>query len=187
MFRAVCTLCALPALAAPMFSAEPAGKIVRPAAGSWLREGKIDIAATAPGGRLLLDGVALDAEEPFPNVFRAPIDAAPGEHVITLEWPGGKREARIHVGPSAPQGFREFVAHPPAAAACASCHALSRRGRFRFSGGCFGCHAKEGFAKVHSHEPHVLESCGLCHNAHGSTAAKHLLLSREQACKQCHN
>ncbi len=184
MRRAVC---ALLAFAPPVFSAEPVGKIMRPVDGAWLREGKIDIAAAAPGGRLLLDGIALDAEEPFPNVFRAQIDAALGEHVITLEWAGGKREIRIHVGPSAAEGFREFAPHPPAAVECASCHALSRRGRFRFSGGCFGCHAKEEFPKVHSHEPHVLESCGLCHNAHGSTAAKHLLLTKEQACKQCHN
>ncbi len=178
---------ALPALALSGLCAEPEGKIVRPAAGSWLRAGAIEIAAAAPGGKLSLDGVALDAEEPFPNVFRAQAEAAPGEHVIALEWAGGRREARIYVGNSPPAGFRAFVAHPPAAAACASCHGLSRRGRFRFTGGCFGCHARKGFAKVHSHEPHVLESCGLCHNAHGSTAAKHLLLPKEQACKQCHN
>ena len=184
MFRA---LAAALVLVMPLFSAEPAGKVMRPADGAWFSEGIVDIVASAPSGRLLLDGVGIEFDEPFPGVLHAKVEASAGNHVITLAWPDGKLDSRIFVGASAIAGFKEFVSHPPSTIKCENCHSLSRRGRFRFSGDCFGCHVKDTFAKVHSHEPHVLQSCGRCHNAHGSTSEKHLILAKELACKQCHN
>ena len=184
MFRA---LAAAFVLAMPLFCAEPAGKIMRPADGAWFREGIVDVVASAPSGRLLLDGVAIEFDEPFPGVLHAKVEGTAGKHVITLTWADGKLESRIYVGASAIAGYKEFVSHPPAAIECEACHSLSRRGRFRFSGDCFGCHVKDAFAKVHSHEPHVLQSCGRCHNAHGSTTAQHLVMAKDKVCKQCHN
>ncbi len=184
MFKA---LAAALIFALPLIPAEPAGKIVRPANNAWFRGGVIDVVATAPSGTLLLDGAAIEAEEPFPNVLHATIEATPGSHEVSLKWAGGEQTARIFIGASAPIGYEKFVSHPAPAIECESCHSLSRRGLFRFSGDCFGCHVKDAFAKVHGHEPHVLESCGRCHNAHGSTTDKHLVMAQELACKQCHN
>ena len=68
---------------------------------------------------------------------------------------------------------------------CTHCHSVSRRGRFRFGGGCRACRGEEQFIHTHSRHPHELASCGMCHEAHGSSDAKHLVLQPEQACKQC--
>ena len=163
------------------------GKIVRPADRSILPAGEISIAATGPGARLELDGQVLPAHEPFPDIFHAKVTPAPGEHSLALVWEGGRREIRFFVGGGAPEGFAPFRLHPPFAVDCRNCHALSRRGRFRFKGDCFACHNKTKFVESHQHAPHVLRDCGQCHNAHGSTAADHLIVDREQACKLCHN
>ncbi|MCY3775440.1 MAG: hypothetical protein OXH11_05620 [Candidatus Aminicenantes bacterium] len=163
------------------------GKIVRPPDRSILPAGEISIAATGPGARLELDGQLLSAHEPFPDVFHAKVTPAPGEHSLALVWEDGRREIRFFVGEGAPEGFAPFRLHPPFAIDCQTCHALSRRGRFRFKGDCFACHNKTTFVDSHQHAPHVLQDCGLCHNAHGSTVAHHLVVSRDTACKLCHN
>ena len=168
-------------------SAQQEGKILRPENGAALPPGEISVVATAPGGRLELDGQAIPAEEPFPNVFHGRTNAAPGEHALALVWEGGRKEIRFHVGDDPPVGFQPFRLHPPVATACTHCHGLSRRRRFRFTGGCFACHEQKTFAGVHDHAPHMLEECGQCHNAHGSTAKALLTLPREKACKLCHN
>jgi predicted CXXCH cytochrome family protein len=84
--------------------------------------------------------------------------------------------------------------HPvsPAPAACGySVHPVSRvnqRGRFRFKGGCFDCHQSDGSSKIHApHSESILIQCGVCHNAHGSTAKALLLYPKETACRQCHD
>ena len=130
------------------------------------------------------------AEQPFPNVFHAKLKAPAGEHKLVLVSAEGSQEIRFYTGPQPPAGFVPFKQHPPVAGVeCTQCHELTRRGRFHFKGGeaCLSCHQKETFAKVHSHTPEVLNECGLCHNAHGSTAKAHLLFPKETACKQCHN
>lgn len=163
-------------------------KIVRPSDHSALATGPIDIAAMAPDGRLELDGRPVEAEHPFPNVLHARIDAEPGEHVVALIWEGGRREVRVYVGEDPPAGYQPFRMHPPPAGlACTECHALSRRGTFRFRGDCFTCHTDEQFTAKHPHPKHVLEQCGMCHNAHGSTAAALQLYDRDTACRQCHS
>ena len=168
-------------------SAGQEGKIVRPSDRSILPAGEISIAATGPGARLELDGQVLPAQEPFPDVFHAKLTPTPGEHSLALVWEGGRREIRFFVGEGAPEGFASFRLHPPFAIDCQQCHTVSRRGRFRSKGSCFSCHGKASFVETHQHAPHVLRNCGQCHNAHGSTAADHLIVSREQACKLCHN
>jgi predicted CXXCH cytochrome family protein len=171
---------------------DEAGKILRPADKSAHVKGSIDIVATAPSGKLELDGKPIPVEQPFPNVFHGVLQAAPGQHTLVLKWDGGQKEVRFFAGPNAPASFTPFVEHPPnAGVECTQCHELSSRGRFRFKGGCFECHTQfrqqEAFAKVHTHPPSVLEQCGMCHNAHGSTVKSHLLHSKENACKICHN
>ncbi len=168
--------------------AEDAGKIMRPSDGSALPSGVVDVVATAPAGKLELDGKPVAAEQPFPNVFHASLKPAPGTHTLALVWEGGRKEIRVFTGPGAPAEFKVFRQHPPLAdIPCTQCHELSKRGHFRFKGGCFDCHQQDGFAKVHSHKPDVLSECGICHNAHGSTVKAHLLYPKETACKQCHS
>ena len=165
-----------------------AGKIMRPPDSSALPAGEVSIVATAPAGKLELDGQPIEAEEPFANVFHAKLTPAAGEHRLTLVWDGGRKEVRFFVGENAPAEFKPFQDHPPVPGVeCTQCHGVSRRGRFRFKGGCFDCHEQEPFVGVHAHPVHDFVECGQCHNAHGSTAAKHLILPREVMCKLCHN
>ena len=168
-------------------SGDEEGRILRPQDGSALASEEISIVATGTGARLELDGQQIPVQEPFPNVFHAKLKPSPGEHRLALIWEGGRREIRFFMGENAPATFRPFKQHPPVATECTQCHSLSRRGRFRFKGGCFDCHDKETFVGPHEHAPHILEDCGSCHNAHGSTSASHLLLPRQQACRLCHN
>ena len=110
--------------------------------------------------------------------------------MLVLAWKDGQTAVRFFTGPNPPASFATFRQHPPQQdVKCTQCHELSQRGRFRFKGGtaCFGCHQPEGFAKVHTHTAEVLNECGLCHNAHGSTSKAHMLYAKEVACKQCHN
>jgi predicted CXXCH cytochrome family protein len=142
----------------------------------------------APGGRLELDGQPVDAEQPFPNVLHAKLPAGPGEHTVALIWEGGRQEVKVFVGDHPPEGFKPFRMHPPPAGLdCTKCHGMSRRGRFRFEGDCFTCHTDEQFTAKHPHPKHVLEQCGMCHNAHGSTADALQIYPRETACRQCHS
>lgn len=167
---------------------DDSGKIMRPADKSAHAKGWIDVVATAPSGKLELDGKPVQVAQPFPNVFHGILKADAGEHALVLTWEGGRKEVRFFVGPGAPSSFTPFVSHPPIAGVeCTRCHELSARGRFRFKGGCFDCHQQQSFAKIHSHPPSILDQCGMCHNAHGSTVKSHLLHSRENSCKLCHN
>ena len=164
------------------------GKILRPADNSSFTSGEVDLIATAAGGSLQLDGAPIQASQPFPNVFHATLKASPGLHSVVLSWDGGKKEARFFVGANPPSGFQPFRQHPPIPGVqCTQCHGLNQHGRFVFKGGCFECHKRDEFAKIHTHDPSVLEQCGMCHNAHGSTVKAHLLYPKETACKICHN
>ena len=164
------------------------GKIMRPVNGAALTETKVDIVATAPQGKLELDGKAIPAEEPFGDVFHAVVQAAPGRHTLALVWEGGREQVQFFVGDDAPAEFKPFFQHPPLAdVACTQCHGVSRRGRFRFKGGCFACHDKAAFTTTHEHPVHQIQECGMCHNAHGETSKAMLTMPKEILCKQCHN
>jgi hypothetical protein len=120
---------------------EEAGKIMRPPDRSSHQSGQIDIVATAPSGKLQLDGTPIDFEQPFPNVLHASVKAKPGLHSLALIWESGKKEVQFFVGSNPPAGFQTFHQHPPLAGVqCTQCHGLSRSGRFVFKGGCFDCH-----------------------------------------------
>ena len=177
----------IPIVLVSLAAAQDGGKIVRPSDGAALPQEEITFAARAVGGRLELDGKALAAEQPFPDVLRARLKPSPGPHTLALVWEGGRQEIRFFAGEGAPAGFKPYRQHPPVPTECSQCHGLSTRGRFRFKGGCFDCHKQEAFSKTHSHTPDVLVECGQCHDAHGSTEKAHLLLPREKACKLCHN
>ena len=181
--RLLLALCALD-------GADQAGRILRPVDKASLPDGSVDIVATAPEGRLEIDGKPVPIERPFPNVLHAKTTVTPGEHELALIWEDSRTAIRFFAGPKAPAEFAAFRHHPPVQdVKCTQCHELSQRGRFRFKGGdaCADCHPATGFVKVHTHLPEVLTQCGLCHNAHGSTSKAHLLYSKEIACKQCHN
>jgi predicted CXXCH cytochrome family protein len=167
--------------------ADERGKILRPLDGAAVAAGPLSIVARAPNGRFELDGREIAAERPFPGVLHARATPAPGSHTLALVWDTGRHEVRFFTGPGAPADFKPYRVHPPANVACTQCHGLSKRGRFRFSGGCFDCHATAEFPRAHTHTPDVLEECGECHNAHGSTERALLELPRAKACKLCHN
>ncbi len=168
-------------------NAQEEGKILRPVDGAALATETVDIVATAPAGCLEIDGKPIEVQEPFPNVFHAKVPASAGEHSLALVWEGGRKEIRFFVVKEPPPGFQAFQQHPPLEEVeCTQCHGVSRRGRFRFEGGCFDCHIEDNFTKTHPHPVHVLQECGLCHNAHGSTAKGLLLYPKEKACKLCH-
>jgi predicted CXXCH cytochrome family protein len=192
MFRAKsgCVLAAAIAVTCGLAPAadDTAGKILRPADRSSYQGDQIDVVATAPSGKLHLDGGVVESEQPFPNVLHATLKAKPGLHSLVLVWEGGSKEAHFFVGPNPPAGFQPFRQHPPVPGVqCVQCHGLSRNGRFVFKGGCFDCHQRDRFDGIHTHDPGVLEQCGMCHNAHGSTARANLVYSKEAACKLCHN
>ena len=164
------------------------GVIVKPPDGAWLSGAEVQIIARGESAKILLDGNPLETKEPFPGVYAVIVELLPGAHRLRLESPAGTSEISFHSGNEPPDGTsKRYADHPPSQIACTHCHSVSRRGRFRFSGGCQSCHPKEPFIKTHSHEPHELASCGMCHDAHGSAAAQLLRLPKEQACKQCHN
>jgi predicted CXXCH cytochrome family protein len=165
-------------------------KFLRPAANSALPTADLDIVAAAPAGKLQLDGKPVAAVQPFPDVLHATLQVSAGVHTLSLACAEGSREIRFYSGPRPPAGFAAFHQHPPVPGIeCTQCHEITRRGRFHFKGGdaCFTCHQRETFAKVHTHGPDVLNECGLCHNAHGSTVKAHLLYPKDTACKQCHD
>ncbi len=162
--------------------------IVKPTDRAWIPDGSVEVIALAPDGRLFLDGKILEVEEPFAGVLWTRVTIPEGPHVVRLDTPEGVHEITIHSGPSSGgPGVKPFIDHPPVPTPCTHCHRVSRRGRFRFSGGCESCHPKERFIRDHSHEPHELASCGMCHDTHGSMADQLLLMDKELACKQCHN
>src|SRR5260370_37718424 len=73
-----------------------AGKILRPADNSSFATGQIDLVATAPSGKLQLDGIAIQTEQPFPDVFHA-TKASPGSPSLVLVLEGGKKEVHFFV------------------------------------------------------------------------------------------
>jgi predicted CXXCH cytochrome family protein len=181
-------ICVLAMLLPLWLAAEDTGKIMRPTEGAAIASAEVDVIATARGGKLQIDGKAIDAESPFPDVLHATVRPGAGAHTLTLSWEGGSQSLQFFSGANAPAGFAAYHQHPPLAdVKCTQCHEVNRRGRFRFKGGCFDCHQETSFAKVHTHDTARLEQCGLCHNAHGSTVKAHLLYSKETACKICHN
>jgi hypothetical protein len=95
-----------------MFAADDeAGKILRPADNSSYENGQVDLVATAPSGKLRLDGAVVQVEEPFPNVFHASLMALPGIHSLVLTWEGGVTEVHFYVGANPP-----VASVPPASA-----------------------------------------------------------------------
>src|SRR5262245_64092819 len=87
---------------------EDEGKILRPENGAAVPLGEVNIIATAPGGRLLLDNQAVAVEQPFPNVFSAKTTPSSGRHRLTLIWEGGKSEIDFFVGDHPPADFKAF-------------------------------------------------------------------------------
>jgi predicted CXXCH cytochrome family protein len=161
-----------PILAPPEGAAFPAGSAVR-----FIGRGD---------GPLKLDGQPVETKSPHPGVQTAELKPPAGEHTIQF----GGQTLKLFVGAGAPADTKAFRPHPPANQ-CETCHAV-RNGNWRFvraslSGVCSACHAKEAFPAKHTHEMAVLADCQLCHNPHGSTAAAHLKLSKDAACKQCHS
>jgi predicted CXXCH cytochrome family protein len=167
---------------------QDAARIMRPVDGAALPRGTVDIIAGGVEASLEIDGKSVEAERPFPGVLRAKPSVADGAHKLALIWKEGRKEIRFFVGPNFTAEYAAYKEHPPSPGVpCTKCHEVNTRGRFRFKGGCFDCHAQEAFTKVHTHVPDTLSQCGSCHNPHGSTTKAHLIVTKEAACKQCHD
>lgn len=174
------------ALAAAAWAAGEA-KLMSPPDNAWFAEGPVRVVARGEGARIEFDGDLLQAEERFPGVWEAQVEApSAGEHTVALVVAGERLEAHIAYGPEKPQGYEAFRSHPGMALECAQCHGVSRRGRFRFNGDCFQCHTNDQYSAKHPHPKHVLERCGDCHNPHGETATALLSMPKETACRLCH-
>ena len=152
--------------------------ILRPTNQSVVPPGPLSIVAKGEG-ELQLDGKPVAAQKPAPGVIHARVDVAAGKHVLTL----GALKVEFAAGP-APDGWKPFRAHPPAAE-CVTCH-TAQSWEFKGAEACLGCHDQAAFPKLHTHNTEVLNECQLCHLPHGSTEARHLKFAKETACKQCH-
>jgi predicted CXXCH cytochrome family protein len=173
-------------LATAVAAQEPEARIFSPSDESVVA-GEVRIIASGHG-RLLLDGKPVESQSPAAGVRHASARVEPGAHEVSIE---GGPAVRFHTGGGAPRDWKPFRAHPPGGAACETCHAV-KNGVWTFAraslvGVCFACHNREQFPKTHTHEPGIIPDCQLCHSPHGSTAAAHMKLTKELACKQCHN
>ncbi|MFN7921687.1 MAG: cytochrome c3 family protein [Bryobacteraceae bacterium] len=172
-------------LLAPVIAFAQDNLILAPPPDSAFPPGPVRLIARVAGeSAVKLDGEAVKVESPHPGVVTAELQPAPGTHEITL----GDQKVRFAVGKA--DGFTAFRPHPPSNS-CTTCHAV-RNGRWRFvraslSNVCSQCHSKETFPAKHTHQMDLLPDCQLCHNPHGSTAAGHMKLARDAACKQCHS
>jgi predicted CXXCH cytochrome family protein len=158
-------------------------RILRPSDKAALPPGPLTIIARGAGS-LLLDGKGVSAKALNGGMVFAEVTPRGGLH--ELSFAGHK--LRFFVGPGAPADFRPYRIHPPAGAACETCHVV-REGAWEFRGAgssCFGCHDQKKFPVGHTHNAEVLSECGLCHDPHGSAEKFHLKLAKETACKQCH-
>jgi len=152
---AIGLICGLPSIAD-----DETGKILRPANNSSHTSGPIDLVATALSGKLQMDGIAIEVERPFPDVLHASVNAPLECTRWFLCGRAAKRKCISLLVRILPRTFQPFHQHPPIAGVqCTQCHGLNRRGRFVSKGGCFDCHRQDDFAKVHTHEPAVLERC----------------------------
>jgi len=163
-----------------------ASDILSPTPGSLFSKGPVRVIARADGkAELLLDGKAVPVERPAEGVITAILHPNPGPHELAL----GEHKVKFTVG-KADGEWTSFKEHPPVAS-CQNCHAV-KNGVWSLQRAslvtlCFPCHDKEKFPKAHTHVAGILADCQMCHNAHGSNAKGFLTMTRETACKQCHN
>lgn len=164
-------------------------EILRPLDRTIVPPGPLSVVARgSASAELRLDGKLLGVERPGPNALTVTIKPAAGKHELLLKDAGSEKRVAFVVGETPPD-FKIFRVHPPAAT-CQTCHAI-KDGAWAFKSDtlgetCFTCHKAESFAVPHSHNADTLFECQLCHSPHGSTAAKHLKLKKEVACKVCH-
>ena len=157
--------------------------ILRPADKAVLPPGPLTVIARG-AGPLRLDGRGVSVRVQNGDIVTATVTPAAGLHELSF----ADQKLRFFVGPGAPADFRPYRLHPPATAACDTCHTV-RDGVWEFRGAassCFGCHDQKKFPVGHTHNAEVLSECGLCHDPHGSAEKFHLKLAKETACKQCH-
>lgn len=171
---------------------EESPRILRPVDGCILEAGSISVIAKAAGnGELRLDGKTVRATRPAAGVLTAVLELSPGKHELVLVSDGGEQRIRFQTGanPAPPPDWKPYRIHPPAAD-CDACHAV-RDGAWNLIGevagpGCLTCHDSTSFADVHTHSPGEMDDCALCHDPHGSTAKRHLIMPKTFACTQCH-
>lgn len=178
----------LAALLASAAGQESPRAILRPWPDSIVAAGALTVIVKANGGELLLDGKRLEATRPARGVMTAAVAVAPGMHELVLRSVGEER-IRFYAGEPGPEGWKRYRPHPPEAA-CESCHRIEG-GAWTLQGetagpACLACHEAAVFPKSHTHRAPELEECQMCHDPHGSTEPRHLKMSREAACKQCH-
>jgi predicted CXXCH cytochrome family protein len=173
-------------LAASALAQDDAGRILAPPDAARFKPGEpIRLIARVPAGAAIqVDGAPVATDSPHQGVATAELKLASGAHTIAL----GNQTVRIAVGDGI-DGTKPFRPHPPVSD-CTSCHAV-RNGRWRYqraslSNVCSKCHSAATFQPRHTHEMGLLPDCQMCHDPHGSTAAAHMKMDRDTACRQCH-
>jgi predicted CXXCH cytochrome family protein len=167
-------------------SAAMAQEILRPADQTSVKPGPLSVVVKAsPSAQLTVDGAPVPLRGEGPGAMSAQIKVAAGKHTLILKDGGVEKRVEFMGG----TGLPEFRVHPPATT-CDTCHAV-KDGAWSFksivlSDSCFTCHDSGKFPTAHTHVPEILPDCQLCHQPHGSAAAKHLKMKKEVACKQCH-
>lgn len=177
------------AFCAPASQAQDAPFFFSPTDKAVVPPGPFRVIMKSPGKtQLLLDGKAVETHSPGPGAVRAELKIAPGEHELAARNEAGETKVRIFAGKQH-AGFEVFRLHPPVST-CETCHAVKDGAwgmrRISLAPICSACHPQDRFAIVHTHGTDLLAECQSCHVPHGSTAAKHLKVSKDTACKQCH-
>jgi len=175
------------------FAQQPEGpRILRPADDSVLEPGPVSLIARTDGkGKLVLDGETLAARQPAAGVLTADLAPSPGRHELVLTVGGRTHRIQFQIGtdPAPPADWKLYRAHPPSAS-CDTCHGVTGavwtiKGEAPASG-CLSCHDAVSFQTFHTHASEELQDCGLCHDPHGSTAKRRLIMPKAVACRQCH-
>jgi predicted CXXCH cytochrome family protein len=183
---------------------QPHPRILRPVDRSILAAVPFSVIARASAqAELRLDGKSVAIVRPAADVLTATLFGPPGLHELALLTPAGEHKlsffvARLSEGAGAPQDWKSYRVHPPAAA-CDMCHVVMA-GAWTIKGGsvsknCFSCHDLKEFEQLHtavlrplpdSHDMDNLSRCQRCHDPHGSQERAHLKAPAEIGCRVCH-
>lgn len=121
------------------------------------------------------------------KAFTAEVKLAPGENTILVKS-GEQRQRVVYTLAPGDPSTRYFQYHPPVAEGdCKACHpqGVGRTSPVSEAKLCHVCHEPKTGAKV-LHGPLGAGICSTCHDPHGSSNPKFLVMSVRSLCVQCH-
>jgi len=166
-------------------------RVLFPANGATITEGKCDLICVLPEGEplpdLKVDGRLAIWEMYSRPVLAAKLDLAPGKHRILI----GKKKLKVRVAPDAEGAFRSH-ADSLGWRDCADCHDVTEdEGMLAIGdpdqpGACIVCHSPEDFELTHFHPLDPIAACSECHALHGHAAKSLLKKPVKELCSACH-